>query len=208
MVSLVFNSPSPRTLMGSVARRMNPCARNKSGVTVSPSGNTFSSSRLTTEYDTPNGLWNPRFGMRRCNGICPPSNPRRREYPRRDFCPLFPEPAVFPSFEPMPRPTRTFFLREPLGGRNVDKLTGLRSFFFSSAISLLHHFHEVPHLVNHAACFRRVLALHHLMHSSQAQPANRRAHIIGAADEALDPFHFHRAGALRALLFACHHLFP
>src|SRR6266850_1990904 len=66
--------------------------------------------------------------MRRCNGICPPSNPRRRELPRRDFCPLLPEPAVLPSLEPMPRPTRTFFLREPAGGCKFASVKKRRPF--------------------------------------------------------------------------------
>src|SRR5450432_2821984 len=64
--------------------------------------------------------------MRRCKGIWPPSKPRRREYPLRDFCPLFPAPAVLPSFEPIPRPTRTFFLREPTGGCKFDNVYFLR----------------------------------------------------------------------------------
>src|SRR5260370_26752556 len=63
--------------------------------------------------------------MRRCSGIWPPSNPRRREYPRRAFCPLSPAPEVLPSFEPMPRPTRTLRGREPIGGRKGDRLVRL-----------------------------------------------------------------------------------
>src|SRR5712664_1587334 len=153
MASLLVNWPSPSTLMGSVARRTKPWARSNSGVTVSPAGKTFSSSRFTTEYVTPKGLWKPRLGMRRCNGICPPSKPRRREYPRRDFCPLLHLPAVLPSFEPMHRPTRTFFWRGPRGWRIVSRLNRLRvSFlallavrldFFATiflAIKLFHHF--------------------------------------------------------------------
>src|SRR5208337_3520647 len=208
MVSLVFNSPSPKTLMGSVARRMKPCARSSSGVTVSPAGNTFSSSRFTTEYETPNGLWKPRFGIRRCNGICPPSNPRRREYPRRDFCPLLPLPAVLPSFEPIPRPTRTLRLREPLGGckfESVYAVFGLLDFvealrppeaFF--AIALLHHFHEMPHLVDHAANGRRVFALDNLVHAAQTEAANALAHVIGAADKTDDPLDLHFAAGIFA----------
>src|SRR5439155_1367249 len=56
MASLFVSSPSPRTLMGSVARRTKPCARSNSGVTVSPAAKTFNSARFTTEYVTPNGL--------------------------------------------------------------------------------------------------------------------------------------------------------
>src|SRR5260370_20638195 len=105
--------------------------------------------------------------MRRCSGICPPSNPRRRESPRRDFCPLLPEPAVLPSFDPMPRPTRTLRLREPTGGCKFDNVKERRAFaagfaglslprlrvpfapleaFF--AIALLHHVHDGTHFLD------------------------------------------------------------
>src|SRR5258706_2685821 len=97
--------------------------------------------------------------MRRCSGIWPPSNPRRREYPRRDFCPLPPDPEVRPSLEPIPRPTRTLRWREPRGGRRVSRLKRLRvSFlallavrfdFFATiflAIKLFYPFHKMPHL--------------------------------------------------------------
>src|SRR5947207_8112642 len=139
--------------------------------------------------------------MRRCRGICPPSKPRRREYPRRDFCPLLPLPEVLPSFEPIPRPTRTFLLREPRGGRSVSRLYRLRVSFLTLlavrfdffltiflAINSVHHFHEVPHFVNHAAGFRRIFALDNLLQTAQAQPANGLPHIIGAADKADHPF--------------------
>src|SRR5260370_12298405 len=127
--------------------------------------------------------------MRGSNGIWPPSNPGRREYPLPAFCPLLPAPAVLPSFEPMPRPTRTVRIREPAGGCKFasvkercsfdagvaglcwPRLRGRLAVFF--AIALLHHFHEVPHLVNHAANRRRVLPLDHLMQSPQAQAADR-----------------------------------
>ena len=33
---------------------------------------------------------NPNLGRRRCNGICPPSNPNLREYPERDLAPFRP----------------------------------------------------------------------------------------------------------------------
>src|SRR5215471_12212200 len=131
--------------------------------------------------------------MRRCSGICPPSNPRRREYPRRDFWPLLPAPAVLPSFEPMPRPTRTLRVREPAGGCKFASVKERRSFVagvaglcwprlrepldFFFAIALLHHFHEVTHFVNHAAHRRRILAFHHLMQSPQAKAPDGLAHV-------------------------------
>src|SRR5438445_9097947 len=145
--------------------------------------------------------------MRRCKGICPPSKPRRREYPRRDFCPLLPEPAVFPSFDPMPRPTRTLRWREPAGGCKFASVKERRSFGAGVAllcwprlrtpprpltvflaIFLLHHFHEVPHLVNHAAHRRRVLAFHHLMQSPQAEAADGLTHVIRAGYKTNHPF--------------------
>src|SRR5689334_10007448 len=111
----------------------------------------------------------------------------------------------------MPRPTRTLRIREPAGGCRFASVKARRSFdagvaglcwprlrgrlavFF--AIPLLHHFHEMPHLVNHAANGRRVLALHHLVQSPQAQAADGLAHVIGAANKADHPLDFHVAGA-------------
>ena len=57
-------------------------------------------------------LLKPRFGRRRCNGIWPPSKPLMRT-PERAVWPLPPRPEVLPLPEPMPRPTRMRFLREP-----------------------------------------------------------------------------------------------
>src|SRR5207245_4995381 len=112
----------------------------------------------------------------------------------------------------MPRPTRTLRMREPAGGCKFESVNKRRSFdagvaglrwrrlrgrlalFF--AIALLHHFHEVPHLVDHAAHRRRVLALNHLMHSPQAEAADGLTHIIGAADKADHPFDLHLAAGL------------
>src|SRR5215471_18550944 len=51
----------------------------------------------------------------------------------------------------------------------------------------------MAHLVDHAAGFRRVLALDNLMQAPQAEPANRLAHIVSAADRADHPFHSNRA---------------
>src|ERR1700732_2018305 len=98
----------------------------------------------------------------------------------------------------MPRPTRTFLMREPCGGCKFDRLKdrllvadlrGVRALrgpllvpFF--AISLLHHSHQVTHFMDHAANCRRVLALNHLMHSPQPYPAYGLRDIVGRADEA------------------------
>src|SRR6266403_2202232 len=59
-----------------------------------------------------NAGFHPRFGRRRWIGIWPPSKPLMRT-PERAVWPLPPRPAVLPLPEPMPRPTRMRFLREP-----------------------------------------------------------------------------------------------
>src|SRR5437879_1582713 len=187
--------PPLNKLKKSLARRTKPRARSTSGVTVSPAVKALSCSTFTTENAVPKGLWKPRFGMRRCSGIWPPSNPRRREYPARDFCPLFPAPAVLPSFEPMPRPTRTLRWRAPRGGFKFDRLAAGRSTealaafwsaesFVTILRSLLHHFHQVPHLPDHTAHGRRVVPLDNLVHFPQAQPSHRLTHVVGAHDKA------------------------
>src|SRR5215469_2763704 len=70
-------------------------------------------------------------------------------------------------------------------------------------MNLVHHFHEMAHLVDHATGLRRVLPLDHLVQAAQAQPANGLAHILGAADKADHPFHFD--GALGGVFLLCRH---
>src|SRR6185436_631001 len=62
------------------------------------------------------GELKPRFGRRRCNGICPPSKPTLWNPPERARWPLWPRPAVLPQPEPTPRPTRWRLLFEPGAG--------------------------------------------------------------------------------------------
>src|SRR4029077_4417921 len=124
--------------------------------------------------------------MRRCNGIWPPSKPGRCEYPLRDFCPLFPAPAVFGSFEPMPRPTRTLRWREPRGGRRFDKVTDMLPQFLATKV-LFHHNDEVAHFIYHTTNRRRVFALHHLLHAPESQATHRGAHIPRAANRTAHP---------------------
>src|SRR6476469_3437802 len=57
-------------------------------------------------------LLKPRFGIRMWSGIWPPSKPSI-DTPERALAPFWPRPAVLPSPEPMPRPTRTRPLRAP-----------------------------------------------------------------------------------------------
>ena len=99
--------PSPRTFTGSFAL-MTPALRRTSGViVVSPSS--ASRSRLTIANSLRKMFVKPRFGMRRCSGIWPPSNPRIMREPLRERCPLCPRVDVLPMPEPMPRPTRLRF---------------------------------------------------------------------------------------------------
>ena len=64
----------------------------------------------------------------------------------------------------------------------------LAAFFFAGH-RLLHHFHEMTYLMNHAASFRRVLALDDMMHAAQPETLDSGAHVVGArngADHPLD----------------------
>src|SRR6478736_10530111 len=116
----------------------------------------------------------------------------------------------------MPRPTRTFLMREPRGGRRFERLNveapveagafplalapalGAdlrlpRDFLLvaiSLFLSLIHYFYEVTYLVDHAADRRRVFALDGLVHAPEAETADRCAHVVGAADEADHPLDF------------------
>src|SRR5438046_7337431 len=58
-------------------------------------------------------LLKPRFGSRMWSGIWPPSKPLI-DTPERALAPFCPRPAVLPSPDPMPRPTRTRPWRAPL----------------------------------------------------------------------------------------------
>src|SRR6202035_1019220 len=112
--------------------------------------------------------------MRRCKGIWPPSKPGRCEYPLRDFCPLFPAPAVFGSFEPMPRPTRTLRWREPRGGRKFDKVTDMIASIPLEKISrLFHHDYQMAHFIHHTTDGGGVFPLHNLLHAPESQAAHR-----------------------------------
>src|SRR5581483_7817728 len=119
-VSAFAISPRPSTLIFLFALCTRRCSRSSSGVTTVPASNRSPSvSRLTTSYSTRNGLWNPRFGTRRCSGIWPPSNPRLNLNPERDFAPLWPRPAVLPLPDPWPRPMRFLAWVAPAGGRRL-----------------------------------------------------------------------------------------
>src|ERR1700757_669728 len=91
----------------------------------------------------------PRLGSRRCNGIWPPSNPLMRT-PERAVWPLPPRPPVLPMPEPMPRPMRIRFLRDP--GRSANSLS-----FIAVSSGLVDDPNEVFDLFDHAADLRRIL---------------------------------------------------
>src|SRR3990170_3264531 len=121
--------------------------------------------------------------MRRCRGIWPPSKPGRREKPLRDFWPLFPAPAVLPSLEPIPRPTRTLRWREPRGGRKLDRFTAI----FASSAASCHDLDQVANLVHHATNGGSILALYDLVQFAQTQAANGLPHVPRAPDGAAHP---------------------
>src|ERR1700687_2989373 len=66
----------------------------------------------------------------------------------------------------------------------------------------------MPHFMDHAARFRRVFALHHLMQTTQAQPTNGLPHIVGAADKADHPLDLDLGRCLYGGLFFCCHYPP
>src|ERR1700730_2330276 len=100
-------------------------------------------------------LRKPRLGRRRCSGIWPPSKPLMRT-PERAVWPLPPRPAVLPLPEPMPRPTRMRFLREPALSAISLSFIALSPYF---SLFLVDDADEMLNLGDHAANSRRVLEL-------------------------------------------------
>src|SRR4051794_25724572 len=90
-------------------------------------------SRLISAKSSLKMLLKPRFGRRRCSGIWPPSKPLMRT-PERAVWPLPPRPAVLPLPEPMPRPTRIRFLREP--ALSAISLSFIASFLYLGSMIL------------------------------------------------------------------------
>src|SRR5687768_1836554 len=184
-VSFLLMSPRASTLTFLRAPPMRPRSSSSSGVTSDPVSNTSAIvSRFTTAYSMRNGLWNPRFGMRRCSGIWPPSNPRLCVKPERDFAPLWPRPAVLPLPEPCPRPTRFFECFAPLGG------------FKPVSDIALSNLHEVTDLVDHAARRRRVDDLDRVIDAAEAEALHRGRLRLVEADRADDQRDRHFLAAL------------
>src|SRR6185503_11410523 len=121
------------------------------------------------------GELKPRFGRRRCSGICPPSKPTLWKPPERARWPLWPRPAVLPQPEPTPRPTRWRSLLEPGAG--------FRELSFMSALDP----HQVEHFFDHAAHRRRVGQLGDAVDAAQPEPAHRGAmaaiDVVGALQQ-------------------------
>src|SRR6202171_664158 len=161
-------------------------------------------SRLISANSSRKMLVKPRFGSRRWIGIWPPSKPLMRR-PERAVWPLPPRPAVLPLPEPMPRPTRMRFLREPAlsaislsfivrflyPGRLISTET---STFRDHApiLFLVDDADEMLNLGDHAANRRGVLQLGHPADLVELEADQRRALRVVAADRAagllaLDP---------------------
>ena len=112
-------------------------------------------------------LVKPRFGMRRCSGIWPPSNPRIMREPLRERCPLWPRVEVLPMPEPMPRPTRLRFSVAFFGARIFDK------FISKLSVSAAAFSHELDALETDAAAHTASRLLHQMRHLRH-HAANRR----------------------------------
>src|SRR6202034_78085 len=197
-VTATFSWPSPSTLMRPSRFFTRPSSVNFSKVSsFSPSS--ASRSRFTTAYSVRKMLVKPRFGMRRCSGIWPPSKPRIRLDPDRDPCPLCPRPEVFPVPDPMPRPTRFLFRFAFFGARKLDKFISvlaqrrteshrptrfsgsceysqLSTTHYSQLLTtthnsqLIHNPHQMRNRLHHPPNRNRVFPHHNLIQPREPQP--------------------------------------
>src|SRR6516165_7403435 len=109
MVNFFDSSPLPKMRTPSAGPLARPFFLSASASTVSPSLKALSRSpTLTTWYFLSHVSWeNPRFGIRRKRGICPPSKVQLGHLaPAWLYWPLLPREAVLPCPLPGPRPTR------------------------------------------------------------------------------------------------------
>src|SRR5690606_8733850 len=203
-------SPLPSTLTGRSGRTA-PAATSSSTPIAPPSGKSeFSRSRLTTWYSTRNGLEKPfSFGILRCSGMLPPSNPGRMFF--RAFEPLVPRPAVLP-LEPSPRPTRVFGVFAPGAGRRwCTRRPVMPSFstsaccaFAASAMSVdLLDLDQVGHRGEHPPDLRAILLHGDVTDALETQRTQRVPLVLGPSDAGLDladlePWH-HACTSARAL---------
>src|SRR5450631_2925393 len=135
-------------------------------------------SRLISANSSRKMLLKPRFGSRRCSGIWPPSKPLMRT-PERAVWPLPPRPAVLPLPEPMPRPTRMRFLREPALSAISLSFIALSPLFVSL---LVDDANEVLNLGDHAANSRGVLQFGDAADLVELEADQRRTLRVVAAD--------------------------
>src|SRR5665213_1095218 len=118
MSILAVMAPLPRRRMPSRLLWTRPAVRSTSSVIFSPAFRRLSSiafwmrPRFTSEKSRAKMLRKPRFGMRMCSGIWPPSKPCTW-LPVRALAPLTPRPLVLPSPEDEPRPTLCLCLWAP-----------------------------------------------------------------------------------------------
>src|SRR5471032_2194417 len=125
-------------------------------------------------------LLKPRLGRRRWIGIWPPSKPLMRT-PERAVWPLPPRPAVLPLPEPMPRPTRIRFLREP--ALSAISLSFIVRFLISFSL-LVDDADEMLNLGDHAANLRRIFQFANPADLVEIQSDQRRTLRMMAADRA------------------------
>src|SRR6478672_6728060 len=132
-------------------------------------------------------LLKPRFGIRMCSGIWPPSKPKT-ETPERLFWPFWPRPAVLPRPEPMPRPTRTRLLRAPLLSLISFSFMSCTRFRFCRACSRgnglggLFDLQQVMHLLDLAEHFGSALHFNGAVQLVEAEANQRRPLRLVAAD--------------------------
>src|ERR1700761_9361929 len=184
MFSLALISPRPSNRRPSFDRRITRDFTSDSALMVSLASSSLASiacwirSRLISANSSRKMLVKPRLGRRRCSGIWPPSKPLMRT-PERAVWPLPPRPEVLPLPEPMPRPTRIRFLREPA-------LSAISLSFILIFLALLpvDDANEMLNLGDHAANLRRVLKLGHAADLVELQPDQGVALRMVAADRA------------------------
>src|SRR4029078_99893 len=108
--------------------------------------------------------------------------------PERAFWPFTPCPEVLPRPEPGPRPRRFLAFVAP----GLSLISFNRMELPLSSRFVVDDAHEVTDFGDHAAHLRAVDQGAALMHLVQAEPDQRRALNIGAADRAADLLHHNR----------------
>src|SRR5262249_1322289 len=185
MLILALSSPRPSSRTPALARRSTPAFTSDSALMALPASIALVSiacwirSRLISAYSTRNTLLKPRLGRRRCNGIWPPSKPLMRT-PERAVWPLPPRPEVLPLPDPMPRPTRMRFLREPA-------LSAISLSFIALSPCILlpvDDADELVDLLDHAANGRRIRQVDTPADLVELQPDQRRTLRVMPADRA------------------------